>query len=360
MTTSKLLLVAEYTNNAGTEKYLIHLIGFAHKHKLAISLVTYGGEANDQISKLAASYGIAHLRLNNLYEKKQIKKLAQKSLEQIRAYFSQDFFEKVIVSAGTPGSLIKFLELGLKKIYILHTYPHGLKQRIFGRLFSRNFPKDTLLICVSEFSKSKVETVWGKNLRTLVVRNGVPEVSNLERVSKATKIILTLGSLEKYKNPDLWLKIVLAYLELHPQEDIRFIWAGEGSLLDSMRRKIPKLYRGQIEFIGSVQNPELLLQQTTLYLQTSKVESFGLAVAEALSFGIPCVVSGSGGLPEVVSPTCSKVILGTNPKDFVEAMSSILSDNSIYLEMSQNAVRHHLNVLSLDGWEERLSKVIGS
>ena len=359
LTTSDLLLIAEYTKNAGTEKYLIHLLSFVHKHKLSLSLVTFGGATNDRINQLADKYEITHLRLNNLDHRKQTKKLVQKRIKEIRAFFAKDIFETVLVSVGTPGAFINLLELGNKKFYILHTYPHGLRHRIYGKLFSTNFPKDTLLICVSEFSNSKVQALWGKKINTVVVSNGVPVVSPLLRSLQDSVTILTLGSVEKYKNPDLWLKTAIAYLQVNPGRDVKFLWAGGGSLLESMRNKVPDEYKKQVHFAGSIDNPELFFQKATLYFQPSKVESFGLAVAEALSFGVPCVVSDSGGLPEVISPTCSKTVHGSNPKEFVKAISSILNDKALYLEMSQNAVRHHSEKLSIEGWEERLSKVIG-
>jgi glycosyltransferase involved in cell wall biosynthesis len=184
-------------------------------------------------------------------------------------------------------------------------------------------------------------------------------VSPLLRSLQDSVTILTLGSVEKYKNPDLWLKTAIAYLQVNPGRDVKFLWAGGGSLLESMRNKVPDEYKKQVHFAGSIDNPELFFQKATLYFQPSKVESFGLAVAEALSFGVPCVVSDSGGLPEVISPTCSKTVHGSNPKEFVKAISSILNDKALYLEMSQNAVRHHSEKLSIEGWEERLSKVIG-
>lgn len=71
------------------------------------------------------------------------------------------------------------------------------------------------------------------------------------------------------------------------------------------------------------------LQEADLFLFPSQFdEGFGLAPAEALSCGLPVVVSGRGALPElVVSPACGVVVEqhGTKAEAYADACQLVLS-----------------------------------
>lgn len=56
-----------------------------------------------------------------------------------------------------------------------------------------------------------------------------------------------------------------------------------------------------VEFAGAVKNEAVIryLQRSLVYVQVSDTETFGVAVAEAMSTQTPVVVSGAGALPEL-------------------------------------------------------------
>jgi glycosyltransferase involved in cell wall biosynthesis len=55
-----------------------------------------------------------------------------------------------------------------------------------------------------------------------------------------------------------------------------------------------------VEFLGFVDAIPTLLQSADCYVQSSRWEGFGLAVAEAMAAGLPVVVSDVDSLPELV------------------------------------------------------------
>jgi glycosyltransferase involved in cell wall biosynthesis len=59
---------------------------------------------------------------------------------------------------------------------------------------------------------------------------------------------------------------------------------------------------GVVERVGWVDTPSFLRTVDGLVAPSVAPESFGLSVAEAMSAGVPCVVSDAGALPEVVGP----------------------------------------------------------
>lgn len=352
------LLVAEYTNRAGTETYLLQLLNLFSKFEKNLLLLTVGGSPEDIVSKTVRDLGFQHVRIEVGRTDSVVSQIEKLFGQPLSRLFKTNTFEKVVVSAGTPGFLADFLRFSHSRFYILHTYPHGTRQRVLGRYLARSFPKNTKIICVSKYSKIQIRKLWGSRLGVVVVPNGVPIPKDSSPEISNEKLVLTLGSVEDYKNPELWLDIALSYHSVNAGAQTRFEWVGEGSQIELLRSKVPNELRDQIVFTGSVSDPRDYYRRATIYLQPSKVESFGLSVAEALSYGIPCVVSQSGGMPEVVNEECAVVVATNDVSEYVSALNSLLGDSELRSNMSKNAISHHAEELSIGIWQQRIAEVL--
>ena len=113
-------------------------------------------------------------------------------------------------------------------------------------------------------------------------------------------IILTLGHVERYKNPQTWIRVALKVRDVRP--DAKFIWAGNGSLLRIFWNLSYNVQK-DISFIGYQKDVDKLYKEATIYFQPSLIESQGMSVVDAMAYGLPCVTSDAGGLPEVIGTT---------------------------------------------------------
>jgi glycosyltransferase involved in cell wall biosynthesis len=114
-------------------------------------------------------------------------------------------------------------------------------------------------------------------------------------------VALFLGGLKARKNLffllDVWREVARA------REDARLVVAGSGPLLEPLKRRTAKLgLDGRVGFVGYV--PESAKADyynlADLLLFPSAMEGFGFTVVEAMSCGLPVVVSDRGSLPELV------------------------------------------------------------
>lgn len=77
------------------------------------------------------------------------------------AYVRNHAVDHVVVSVGRPGSLLGAVRSQAGSIYILHTYPHGWKNILIGRLFyGRQIRRGTTLVTVSDYAKRSIEKSW--------------------------------------------------------------------------------------------------------------------------------------------------------------------------------------------------------
>ncbi|MBJ6799235.1 glycosyltransferase family 4 protein [Geomonas propionica] len=205
----------------------------------------------------------------------------------------------VLVSTADPGRMSVALYLPVPVLYLLHSVPEH-RFRILPRWY----------LGLGARLGNIIATVSGGAADLIAQRMGIPRgrisvLHNSCPCSAATKeldrepLILTAGHVVGYKNPQLWLETARLVLKEHPQA--RFVWLGDGPLLDDMRRQVRDLsLQEQVLFTGYVADTSSWYRRAEVYLQPSQMESHGIAVLEAMAHRLPCVVSNVGGLPDSV------------------------------------------------------------
>jgi glycosyltransferase involved in cell wall biosynthesis len=109
---------------------------------------------------------------------------------------------------------------------------------------------------------------------------------------------------------------------------VRVIVAGDGPELPHLVEQASR--RGvELESLGSISADELAVKMASCHLQvqpslttTYVVEQFGRSVAEAMTVGLPCVVSDSGELPRVVGLDRGAIF----PEGDVERLAELLGE----------------------------------
>ena len=144
-------------------------------------------------------------------------------------------------------------------------------------------------------------------------------------------IVLFLGSLEARKNVgfllDVWREVSAARAEA------RLIIAGAGPLLGELRARARALgVEASVVFTGHVPAAEKVdyYRLADMLVFPSTMEGFGLVVTEAMSCGLPVVVSNRGSLPELVVPGAGGIL--ADPTDrgaFVRGIRTLLDDGGV-------------------------------
>jgi len=166
------------------------------------------------------------------------------------------------------------------------------------------------VITVSEFSRRQlVETLGVSGDRVEVVPNGIDERFVPGDAGDARRrlglgdgpIALFLGGLKPRKNIaallDAWRDVA------RERGDARLVLAGSGPLEAALRRRAAALgLAGRVVFTGRVAEADKVAcyNAADLFVSPSSLEGFGFTVGEAMSCGLPVIVSDRGALPELV------------------------------------------------------------
>ncbi|MGH9647716.1 MAG: glycosyltransferase family 4 protein [Bryobacteraceae bacterium] len=105
-----------------------------------------------------------------------------------------------------------------------------------------------------------------------------------------------MGAFTKEKGQDV--AVAAANLLCKSMPYARFILAGDGKLLNEMRRRAPET----VTFPGFVANHAAFFGALNVFIMPSRSEAWGMAALEAMAHGVPVIASDVGGLPEIVEP----------------------------------------------------------
>ena len=164
-----------------------------------------------------------------------------------------------------------------------------------------------LVITVSNYTRNIVITKYGINPdKVFTVHNGVEPIANIEhfKVKKNLpyKIVTFLGRITFQKGPDYFVEA--AYKVLQKSEDVHFVMAGSGDMLNRIVKRVAELRMGdKFHFTGFLKGNEVykMYAMSDVYVMPSVSEPFGIAPLEAMQTDVPVIISKQSGVSEVLN-----------------------------------------------------------
>ncbi|HEV8217700.1 MAG TPA: glycosyltransferase family 4 protein [Gemmatimonadaceae bacterium] len=143
--------------------------------------------------------------------------------------------------------------------------------------------------------------------------------------SGAQPFLLAVGALSPEKRYD----VLFDALRLLRHRAPPLMLFGEGPQERELRARAEQLGI-DVRFLGRVPRSELIGAYTacSAFVHTGCVETFGLAVLEAMACARPVIVSAGGALPEVVGRdgSCGTLVAPNSASDFAKAIGRVLSE----------------------------------
>jgi glycosyltransferase involved in cell wall biosynthesis len=250
-----------------------------------------------------------------------------------------------------PGALLARRRLGLAVPVVAHH--HHLDPSPLNPLIEKRVIDEVDAVVVgSEFSRRQLrETLGVRTDHVAVVPYGVdakfaPRPARVDLADRwglrGRQVVLFFGGLKPRKNLETMLDVWTAVAPSHP--DARLLVAGGGMLLDDLRRRADRLgVSSSVVFTGYVPEADKAdyFNLADVFFFPSAMEGFGLAVGEAMSSGLPVVVSNRGSIPElVVDGEGGFVSDPADPARFAERLRLLLGDAALRRKLGQaNAAR---------------------
>ena len=206
-------------------------------------------------------------------------------------------------------------------------------RRDYASLSRSHAQRADAVIAVSRFTAADVERRLGvPRERVFVASSGAPPWTP-RQAQPSGGPILFMGTLEPRKNVGVLLDAYRLLLNRLPDAPPLWLAGGASDAAVPWLRAIeePPL-AGRVVHLGYVADErrhELYMQASMLVLP-SHFEGFGLPVLEAMTAGVPVIVSTGGALPEIVGDA-ARAIQPEDAKGFADAMARYLTDSAAVL-----------------------------
>ncbi len=248
---------------------------------------------------------------------------------------------------GVRGGIVGRLALSgsrPKVIYTEHLWTddyhltNPIRQFIQISLLQYLDHKTDYTVAVSEaVRRFLIEKKISDPLKTRVIYGGIEAIKDAAWVNRP--VIGILGTLTWLKGHRILVRALPKIREFFPQT--RCLIAGVGpDKLDIINLAKQLQVDDMIEWFGELEHPERFYTRLRVYVQPSVSESFGMAVLEAMSAGLPVVVSYAGALSEIVQDGKNGLIVAkNNPEELAEAVVKVLSDDELAGGLSQAGIK---------------------
>ncbi len=171
------------------------------------------------------------------------------------------------------------------------------------------------------------------------------EYVNIIRVRDNIFRIISCSAIIPLKRVDLILKGVIKFANMMPDRNVEYIHFGEGPLKEAVLSIVEKNKKANLKvlFLGNVPNNEILSYYRDnvidVFINASTTEGLPVSIMEAQSFGIPCIGTNVGGIPEIIN--CNNgLLLSENPSvsEIADALMKIYSlSHDEMMEMRKNS-----------------------
>ena len=338
----KILYVITKSEIGGAQTHVLDLLKEGLRLGHQVSLISSpGGWLEDQVRDLNIKF-FPNKFFKNSYNPANLF-LALGAVRKVAKELNPDVVHCHSGGGGFYGRLATF-GLPVKRVFTVHGWSFRpgapMLQRIISlvaELLMR--PLTDKFICVSSYDQNiGISSGVINKKSSVVIHNGVavPDISKKEAKEKTT--IIFAGRLSAPKRQDVFLKSI-ALLDSEIKNKININIIGDGPNKESIENLYESLGLNSLVSIKSLPT-ELMGKEysnSDILVLISDYEAFPMVIIEAMSYGLPVVVSSVGGIPEAVNASVGALVSKNNPEDFAKEIKALILNKEDREKKGQNA-----------------------
>ena len=241
--------------------------------------------------------------------------------------------------SSTRNKLIKFIYLFIEKLLL-------------------NSSKLNIFVCEYDYLIGLKNNLKSKRFK--IIHNSCDKKSKFKKTRNNIKKIkfVMVARLDKQKDH---VTVIKAFREINKKyKNWEIIFAGDGPLKEELEKIVVSYGLSKnIKFLGFVSNINDLLEQSDVFILASHWEGFPITIVEAISYGLPIVVSDVCGSKEAVLNKLNGLIFDEG--DYIQLQQNLeiffVNPNKIF-EMSKISKLIYDNVFSFKRFEIKMRKVL--
>jgi glycosyltransferase involved in cell wall biosynthesis len=161
------------------------------------------------------------------------------------------------------------------------------------------------VIAVSNLTRNIIIEKYGIDpAKVVTIHNAVEPLHNeflAKQKESGDKVVTFLGRVTMQKGPEYFVEA--AHLVLKKMNNVRFVMAGSGDMLNKMITRIASFRMGRrFHFTGFLKGDEVyhMFALSDVYVMPSVSEPFGISPLEAMQSNVPVIISRQSGVSEIL------------------------------------------------------------
>lgn len=370
----KVLFVIDSLHCAGAEKSLTTLLSLLDysKYDVDLQLFGYGGALEELVPKeVNILKPMEYIKFSSLSTKnaviKSLKNMNFKMLssrlkfslairknnysnaQKARIYWqkvsnvieenNKEYDIAISYAQGVPTFYVAEKVCAKKKLaWVNVSYKLGEEDRAFQEQFYDKYNK---IVAVSDSAKNIFLETFPKYTDKLEIIYDINDANFIRRMSEQGQSyndnytglrILTIGRLANQKGYD----IALEACKILKEKGIEFKWysLGIGPLKEEIEKYINENnLENNFKLLGVKSNPYPFIKDCDIYVQTSRFEGFGIAIAEARMLNKPVVTTRFDAVYNQMIDRKNGLVVDMNAESVVNGILELIQDKKITNEI---------------------------
>lgn len=347
----------------GTSKHLLSILKHTNKeefeNEIAVPRVRFSAQDDTDFFNAASELNVRIHQVEMIREPDIAHDIG--NARQLFRILQSGAFDVVHAHSSKAGFLARPIAK-LQRIPTIYT-PNGLyfqNSRGGQRALFLNaeralalFTNRVITVSQSEYN-SCVENRVVPERKLVLINNAITplQVDKDERVSwrqelgipECAFVVGTISRFIEQKDPHTFVQAIAQAAKLTNRE-LYVIWLGEGELRESTEQLAENLEMGHLfRFLGFRADAKRILNAFDVFMLSSKFEGLPYALLEAMSLGLPPIVTDVVGNRDVVSSEETGLLAQQgSPTDLAAKIVRLMNDPALLNGLGQNARDYVLN-----------------
>lgn len=238
-------------------------------------------------------------------------------IRYIRRCLNEEHFDTCVIYSDVAA------ETAIRAVaadrYLMY-YHHGAMRHVYHDSIA--YRRCEKIIAVSENQANELKRFVSSAADKVMVIHNLTDVEGIRQKAEQPIQevfdprrfhIVTVGRVSHEKGMDIAV-LICAKLVESGRKDICWWIVGDGPAMQEVRALVTNLgVEPYMKLVGMKENPYPYIRQANLYVQPSRVESFGLTIQEALIIEKPVVATNTSGAKELLSDQVNGVLCEIDP-----------------------------------------------
>lgn len=223
---------------------------------------------------------------------------------------------------------IKYINAKHKAIFI---HDEGIE---WAKTINKTFVKFDYYFCVSKSCMNIVKNDFNIDCSKIMLCRNLIDKESIYSLSKEkqkylfesnTTNLLTIGRVEYQKGYDLLVKIGKQLVK----NNIQYHWyiIGDGKLKESIQQLIKdNKLEDYISLLGLIENPYPYINNCDIYVQTSRHEGYGIAIAEARVLNKPIIATNLDCVKEQITDGYNGILCDFDVNSFANKIIELINN----------------------------------